>query len=206
MEINIEHNIFTSVGHKVLKINQQIKEGSFVRVFGDSGIGKTTFFRIIAGLITPDSGYIRTEDRVLLDISNGIFLPPQERNVAIMFQNYALFPNMTIKQNIMFAQKGKDALIVEELLERFDLKMLEHTLPSRLSGGQQQRVSLARTLVQQAHIVLLDEPLSAVDVTMKKVMVDEISKSHRTQNATFFVISHNESDFHDIEDCTLIIE
>lgn len=195
IEIQIKHQIFTSSGNKFLEVDERISEGSFVHVSGDSGIGKTTFFKILSGLVVPDFGFIKLNDKILLDTANKIFLPPQKRNISLMFQNYALFPNMTVKQNIAFAQTEKDDNIVDELLENFALKTFENTSPSKLSGGQQQRVALARTLAQNAEIVLLDEPFSAVDIAMRKVMLNELLEFNKNNNSTFFVISHSEEEF-----------
>lgn len=195
IEIQIRHQIFTSSGNKFLEVDERISEGSFVHVSGDSGIGKTTFFKILSGLVVPDFGFIKLNDKILLDTANKIFLPPQKRNISLMFQNYALFPNMTVKQNIAFAQTEKDENIVDELLENFALKTFENTSPSKLSGGQQQRVALARTLAQNAEIVLLDEPFSAVDIAMRKVMLNELLEFNKNNNSTFFVISHSEEEF-----------
>lgn len=195
IEIQIRHQIFTSSGNKFLEVDERISEGSFVHVSGDSGIGKTTFFKILSGLVVPDFGFIKLNDKILLDTANKIFLPPQKRNISLMFQNYALFPNMTVKQNIAFAQTQKDENIVDELLEKFALKTFENTSPSKLSGGQQQRVALARTLAQNAEIVLLDEPISAVDIAMRKVMLNELLEFNKNNNSTFFVISHSEEEF-----------
>ena len=195
IEIQIRHQIFTSSGNKFLEVDERISEGSFVHVSGDSGIGKTTFFKVLSGLIDPDFGFIKLNDKILLDTANKIFLPPQKRNISLMFQNYALFPNMTVKQNIAFAQTEKDDNIVDELLENFALKTFENTSPSKLSGGQQQRVALARTLAQNAEIVLLDEPFSAVDIAMRKVMLNELLEFNKNNNSTLFVISHSEEEF-----------
>ena len=195
IEIQIRHQIFTSSGNKFLEVDERISEGSFVHVSGDSGIGKTTFFKVLSGLVVPDFGFIKLNDKILLDTANKIFLPPQKRNISIMFQNYALFPNMTVKQNIAFAQTEKDENIVDELLENFALKTFENTSPSKLSGGQQQRVALARTLAQNAEIVLLDEPFSAVDIAMRKVMLNELLEFNKNNNSTLFVISHSEEEF-----------
>ena len=194
IEIQIRHQIFTSSGNKFLEVDERISEGSFVHVSGDSGIGKTTFFKVLSGLVVPDFGFIKLNDKILLDTANKIFLPPQKRNISLMFQNYALFPNMTVKQNIAFAQTEKDENIVDELLENFALKTFENTSPSKLSGGQQQRVALARTLAQNAEIVLLDEPFSAVDIAMRKVMLNELLEFNKNNNSTFFVISHSEEE------------
>ena len=195
IEIQIRHQIFTSSGNKFLEVDERISEGSFVHVSGDSGIGKTTFFKVLSGLVVPDFGFIKLNDKILLDTANKIFLPPQKRNISLMFQNYALFPNMTVKQNIAFAQTEKDDTIVVELLENSALKTFENTSPSKLSGGQQQRVALARTLAQNAEIVLLDEPFSAVDIAMRKVMLNELLEFNKNNNSTFFVISHSEEEF-----------
>lgn len=142
---------------------------------------------------------------ILLDTENRIVLPAQKRNISIMFQNYALFPNMTVKQNIAFAQKDKNPDIIDYYLEKFNLKILENVFPSKLSGGQQQRVALARTLVQNAEIILLDEPLSAVDASLPQSMMEEILKINQNQGSTIFMISHNEREFQKVSLNNLII-
>ena len=205
IELNIKHQIFTSFGSKFLEVSEMIEKGSFIHISGDSGIGKTTFFKILAGIITPDFGFIKVNNSILLDTENQIFLPAQKRNISIMFQNYALFPNMTVKQNIAFAQKDKNPEIIDYYLEKFNLKILENVFPSKLSGGQQQRVALARTLVQNAEIILLDEPLSAVDASLRQSMMEEILKINQNQGSTIFMISHNEREFQNVSLINLII-
>ena len=205
IELNIKHQIFTSSGSKFLEVSEMIEKGSFIHISGDSGIGKTTFFKILAGIITPDFGFIKVNNSILLDTENLIFLPAQKRNISIMFQNYALFPNMTVKQNIAFAQKDKNPEIIDYYLEKFNLKILENVFPSKLSGGQQQRVALARTLVQNAEIILLDEPLSAVDASLRQSMMEEILKINQNQGLTIFMISHNEREFQNVSLINLII-
>ena len=205
IELNIKHQIFTSSGSKFLEVSEMIEKGSFIHISGDSGIGKTTFFKILAGIITPDFGFIKVNNSILLDTENLIFLPAQKRNISIMFQNYALFPNMTGKQNIAFAQKDKNPEIIDYYLEKFNLKILENVIPSILSGGQQQRVALARTLVQNAEIILLDEPLSAVDASLRQSMMEEILKINQNQGSTIFMISHNEREFQNVSLNNLII-
>lgn len=205
IELNIKHQIFTSFGSKFLEVSEMIEKGSFIHISGDSGIGKTTFFKILAGIITPDFGFIKVNNSILLDTENRIVLPAQKRNISIMFQNYALFPNMTVKQNIAFAQKDKNQDIIDYYLEKFNLKILENVFPSKLSGGQQQRVALARTLVQNAEIILLDEPLSAVDASLRQSMMEEILKINQNQGSTIFMISHNEREFQNVSLNNLII-
>ncbi|MCY1661011.1 ATP-binding cassette domain-containing protein [Chryseobacterium sp. SL1] len=205
IEIHIKHQIFTSSGNRILEVNEQIEAGSMVHVSGDSGIGKTVFFKIMAGLLAPDFGVIKMNDRTILDTSSRIFLPPQKRNISLMFQNYALFPHMTVRQNIAFAQKETDPKKIDYLLDTFNLGNFEHVFPSKLSGGQQQRIALARALVQNAEIVLLDEPLSAVDPLMRKVMMDEIVSS-KDEGSTVLITSHNEEELNGVLCEKLIIE
>lgn len=205
IELNIKHQIFTSSGSKFLEVSEVIEKGSFIYISGDSGIGKTTFFKILAGIITPDFGFIKVNNSILLDTENRIFLSPQKRNISIMFQNYALFPNMTVKQNIAFAQKDKNLEIIDYYLEKFNLKILENVFPSKLSGGQQQRVALARALAQNAEIILLDEPLSAVDASLRQSMMEEILKINQDKDSTIFMISHNQGEFQNVSFKNLII-
>ncbi|MCC3215575.1 MULTISPECIES: ATP-binding cassette domain-containing protein [Flavobacteriales] len=193
IEIHLKHQIFTSSGSKMLEVNEQLETGGIIHVSGDSGIGKTVFFKIMAGLLTPNFGVININNETVLDTENRIFLPPQKRNTALMFQNYALFPNMTVRQNITFAQKEKNTEKIDRLLEKFNLKNFENVFPSKLSGGQQQRIALARALVQDAEIILLDEPLSAVDPLMRKIMMTEIVE-HQNNGATVFMTNHSEEE------------
>ena len=193
IEIHLKHQIFTSSGSKMLEVNEQLETGGIIHVSGDSGIGKTVFFKIMAGLLTPNFGVININNETVLDTENRIFLPPQKRNTALMFQNYALFPNMTVRQNITFAQKEKNTEKIDRLLEKFNLKNFENVFPSKLSGGQQQRIALARALVQDAEIILLDEPLSAVDPLMRKIMNTEIVE-HQNNGATVFMTNHSEEE------------
>ena len=193
IEIHLKHQIFTSSGSKMLEVNEQLETGGIIHVSGDSGIGKTVFFKIMAGLLTPNFGVININNETVLDTENRIFLPPQKRNTALMFQNYALFPNMTVRQNITFAQKEKNTEKIDRLLEKFNLKNFENVFPSKLSGGQQQRIALARALVQDAGIILLDEPLSAVDPLMRKIMMTEIVE-HQNNGATVFMTNHSEEE------------
>lgn len=191
MEFYIKHKIFGSDGYKWLEVSEEVKQGSLVHIAGSSGIGKTTLLHAIAGLIKPDFGFIRTTDQIFLDTAKDICLPPQKRNVALMFQQYALFPNMTIQENILFAQKSKNQTEIDEFLEVFGLEKLRNRFPAELSGGQQQRTALARALAQKAQILLLDEPFSAVEEDMRKIMMDEILKFQHKHFATVFIVSHN---------------
>lgn len=194
MKIDIKHRIFTSDGYKTLSIKEEINEKYIVEVVGQSGIGKTTFFRILSGLLVPDYGVISIGNKVILDTKNKINIPPQRREIALMFQDYALFPNMLVEENIQFAQKKKNILRINELLNVFDLELFKDKKIQKLSGGQQQRVALARTLAQEAGIILLDEPFSAVDKEMRKKMQTEILKYQQEKEAIVFFISHQQDE------------
>jgi molybdate transport system ATP-binding protein len=185
----------------------RIGEHDFVTLYGKSGAGKTTTLRILAGLTAPDSGYIQVGDNVWLDSQKGINLPPQARPIGFVFQDYALFPNMTVRKNLEYALTSrKERDIVDELLEVVDLKNLANRKPDTLSGGQRQRVALARALVRRPRILLLDEPLSALDMEMRLKLQDEILNIHRRFNITTILVSHNFSEIFKLSNRVLIIE
>jgi len=144
---------------------------SVLVLFGPSGSGKTTVLRTIAGLETPEQGTIRFGGKSWFDAATRTNLPPQARGVGYLFQQYALFPHLTVQENIAFGMNGDRAAAAvraRELAAKFDLEGLEHRLPAQISGGQQQRVALARTLACCPRLLLLDEPLSALDQTLRE--------------------------------------
>jgi molybdate transport system ATP-binding protein len=162
-----------------------------VAIFGESGTGKTTLLRILAGLTNPDKGIIRFGKMVWFDSTKKINLPPQQRNISLMFQDYALFPNMTIEKNIQFAQPKSNPIEVNELLNLFGLHELRKRKPSGLSGGQKQRVALARAIARKPRLLLLDEPLSALDAEMRNTLQNEIAKVHQITGITTLMVSHD---------------
>jgi molybdate transport system ATP-binding protein len=166
-------------------------KGELFVVFGDSGAGKTTMLRILAGLTMPDRGYIKAGGKVWLDTGSGINLPVQQRNIGFMFQDYALFPNMTVFENILYAQGKKEKHLAGELIEKFGLAEFSDRKPGKLSGGQMQRVALARSLARKPDFLLLDEPLSALDSTTRTLLQDEVLKAHEIQKTTTFLVSHD---------------
>ena len=182
-------------GVKILKIETRIPENQLICITGHSGAGKTTLLRMIAGLTRPDKGVIQIGETTVFDSFRKINFPPQKRNIGFMFQVYALFPNMTVEENIAFAQsREKDKDWINMLLETFGLKALRKQKPNKLSGGQKQRVALARTLAKKANILLLDEPLSAVDRKMRTELQDEILKTHQLFGSTILLVSHDEDE------------
>ena len=192
IELSVRKRLFSSTGHMQLDVSFNIKRGELVTLYGSSGAGKTTLLRMISGLISPGEGTIRVSGEPWFDSTVGINVKPQARNVGIVFQDYALFPNMTVKGNLMYAlEKGQPAIIVDELLELMELSNLQGKKPSVLSGGQQQRVALARAIVRKPKILLLDEPMSALDTNLRLKIQDYILKVHRQYNLTTILVSHD---------------
>ncbi len=178
-----------------MNLDFTVEPGDFISVYGPSGAGKTSLLKQIAGLSVPDKGQIIINEKAWYDSSQNINLTPQQRQVGMVFQDYALFPNMTVRQNLEYAlQKGQSTKIVDELIDIIELKGLEQRKPDTLSGGQKQRVGLARALVQQPEILLLDEPLSALDDQMRQKLQDYILMVHEKYNLTTFLVSHDISE------------
>ena len=191
ISIDIEKTMHTADGPLDLSIKTTIEAGELVALFGPSGVGKTTFLRILAGLAMPDRGVIRFGNQVWFNSATGINLPTQRRNISLMFQDYALFPNMTVEQNIRFAQPQPDVMAIETLLVAFGLLEFRNRKPTGLSGGQKQRVALARALARKPQLLLLDEPLSALDSSMRTHLQDQIIEAHKMLGATTILVSHD---------------
>jgi molybdate transport system ATP-binding protein len=191
IHIDVEKLMHTANGPMNLKIQAEIGSGELVALFGPSGAGKTTLLRILSGLLHPDKGTLKVGDAVWFDSKKRINLPPQLRNIGFMFQDYALFPNMTVEQNILFAQTPKDVKAASELISIFGLNELRKRKPAKLSGGQKQRVALARALARKPQLLLLDEPLSALDAEMRVTLQDEIRRAHELLGATTLMVSHD---------------
>lgn len=181
----------TSEGKSMLVIDTIIPMQELLCLYGPSGAGKTTLLRIIAGLIKPEAGHIEFGDTIWFDSEAGINLKPQKRNVGLMFQDYALFPNMTVEGNIRYSQKESNPDAVLELIRLFDLEKLSTRKPSQLSGGQKQRVALARALASKPVLLLLDEPLSALDPDMRLSLREQIRKTHLKLNSITIMVSHD---------------
>jgi molybdate transport system ATP-binding protein len=191
IHIDVEKQLMAASGAVTLKVQLIIQQGELLVLFGPSGEGKTTILRMLAGLLRPDKGTIRYGNTVWFDASAGIDLPPQQRHIGFVFQDYALFPAMTVAQNLAYAQPSPDKSEVNRLLALFGLGELANRKPSQLSGGQKQRVALARALASKPSLLLLDEPLSALDANMRRQLQDEIALAHRDQSTTTLMVSHD---------------
>jgi molybdate transport system ATP-binding protein len=175
-----------------LNVDLQIEEGEFIAITGPSGSGKTTLLRLLAGLENAEKGFIQFKRAVWLNTTTKKKVPTQDRSIGFVFQDYALFPNMTVRKNLEFAlEKDSDADIIIELINIMEIQELQNRYPKSLSGGQKQRVALARALVRKPRLLLLDEPLSALDPQMRAKLQDYILKIHRHYQLTTILVSHN---------------
>jgi len=160
-------------------------------LYGVSGAGKTTLLRMLAGLDQPDDGFIGVDEETWFDRRQGVCLSPQKRSIGLVFQNYALFPSMTVRRNLEFAAGRRKDPRVDMLLEMVGLEELQYRYPEGLSGGQQQRVALARALIRHPKILLLDEPLSALDEETREKLQEKILGLHKQLGLTSILVSHD---------------
>ncbi len=197
----------SSGGQLHMELTCTLKENTLTVVYGDSGAGKTSLLRMIAGLMNPDSGTIRCHDELWFDSSNNTNLRTQDRNIGFVFQDQALFPNMTMRKNLLYALRDKKRQdTVDEILHLFELEGLQDQFPNTLSGGQKQKVSLARAIVNKPKILLLDEPLSALDQRRRSRFQDFILKSHQEYNLTTIMVSHDQREINKMADQVLLLE
>jgi molybdate transport system ATP-binding protein len=206
IHIDIKKKLLSSEGVMTLEVNTDIQAGALTALFGPSGVGKTTLLRIIAGLTKPDSGIIRCGDQVWFDSERGIDISTQTRHIGMMFQDYALFPNMTVEQNIRFAQDHENRISIQSLMEMLQIAEFAKRRSENLSGGQKQRVALARAIARRPSLLLLDEPLSALDTTMRIMLQDEILKVHRLFGSTTILVSHDRDEVIRLAEHVLCIE
>jgi molybdate transport system ATP-binding protein len=205
--INITKHLSGPDGPINAHFNLEITHGEFLTIFGPSGAGKTTLLSMIAGLEQPDSGTITVDGTIWFDSEKKINLPPQKRSIGFVFQDYALFPTMSVRENLLFAASAETSKsFVDELLELTELTHLRDRRPDTLSGGQKQRVALARALVRKPKILLLDEPLSALDSAMRLKLQDELGLIHTRFGITTLLVSHDIAETVKLSDRLVAIE
>ena len=179
-------------------------------LFGPSGAGKTLTLQCLAGLICPDAGRIVVDDRVLFDSATGVDLPPQHRRVGYVFQGYALFPHLTVAQNVAFGLRDRPRAErlarAAEVMERLGLGGLEHRRPGELSGGQRQRVALGRALAIDPALLLLDEPLSALDAPLRRSLRDELRTILRGWGTAAVLVTHDFTEAYQLADRIVIYQ
>lgn len=194
-------------GEMLLDVSLSIEKGAFVALYGKSGAGKTSILRMIAGLMKPDQGLIEVGGSPWVDTEKTINLKPQHRQAGFVFQDYALFPNMTVLQNLSYALgKGQSSSAIDPLIDMMELGDLRHSKPVTLSGGQQQRVALARAIVPRPKLLLLDEPLSALDREIRQKLQGFIRLVHDEYQLTSIMVSHDLPEVLRLSDYTYVIE
>jgi len=204
ISIAIEKKLKAYHGQQVLLVNRQFATGSITKIYGPSGSGKTTFLKVIAGLLTPEQGTIITDGITWFNAETKINLPPQKRNTGFVFQQYALFPNMTVRQHLEYATK--DDVWIKRLLLLGKLDTLQEHKPDYLSGGQQQRLAILRALATKPRILLMDEPFSALDAKMKTELIMELKTVIKELNITTLIVSHNPQELEGWADEEMVFE
>ena len=197
LKIDIEKQLHGINGHMDLTVNLSIEKGTFVVLMGQSGSGKTTLLRVLAGLETM-KGEIIAEGKSWKNVS------PQEREIGFVFQDYALFENMTVEENLLFV--NDDENLASDLLQMTELETLKKRNVQMLSGGQKQRVSLCRAMMKKPKILLLDEPLSALDARMRSKLQKELRRLHGRFKITTIMVSHEPREAYALADRVLILE
>jgi molybdate transport system ATP-binding protein len=200
IKINIQKLLHGSNGQMNLDINLDIKQGEFLALAGLSGSGKTTLLRILAGL-EEANGSIKIDDSIWLD--EKFCLSPQKREIGFVFQDYSLFPNYSVLDNLLYVNKDKK--LANDLLEITELSELKNRLPQTLSGGQKQRVSLCRALMNRPKLLLMDEPLSALDPAMRTKLQNEILTLHKEFNTTTIMVSHDPSEIYRLSNRVVVL-
>lgn len=189
ISINIQKNIKTYKGRYRLTVGDSFPAGSVTKVYGPSGIGKTTFLRIIAGLSTPEQGKIVVHGQTWLDTAAGINMSPQERKAGFVFQDYALFPNMTVREHLQYA--STDELLISRLLTMGRMESFDSHKPQHLSGGQQQRLAILRALAQRPKLLLMDEAFSALDDELREDLITDLKIILKEFETTTIIVSHH---------------
>lgn len=206
--LRVRKKLHAASGPLEVAVDLRVEAGEHVALFGTSGSGKTSLLRMLAGLMRPDEGVISVGSEVWFDSAKGIDLPPHRRRPGLVFQDHALFPHRTARQNILDglppgAHRPERAAA---LLERFELGGIADLLPRMLSGGQKQRVALARTLASEPNLLLLDEPLSALDAGLRARMLEEIAIHVASFRGPMVLVSHDMTEVWRLAHCVHLLE
>jgi len=207
IDFALQKNLHTADGEMQLNIECRIERGGFIGLYGASGAGKTSVLRMLAGLMEPDNGRIEVNGEIWFDDKKRTNVAPQQRKIGFVFQDYALFPNMNVRENIAFAlRKHERAAIVDELLELTGLRMFADKKIQTLSGGQMQRVALARAIAKKPQLLLLDEPLSAIDNNMRAQLQTTLLEVHERFALTTILVSHDTDEMIKLTDKIIHLE
>jgi molybdate transport system ATP-binding protein len=188
IELDISKQVKSYQGFIDLKVKTTFESESISRISGPSGVGKTTLLKIIAGLITPEKGTIRVDGALWFDADSKFTKKTQDRNVGFVFQDYALFPNMTVEQQLRYG--ATDEAYIEHLLSIGQMEAFRKNLPKQLSGGQQQRLAILRALSTKPKLLLMDEPFSALDQVLKSQLILNLKALFTEQKTTVLLVTH----------------
>ncbi len=198
-KIELKHiDKFYGKNHILKDVNLTIEDGDFMTLLGPSGCGKTTTLRVVSGLEKPQNGTIHMDGKEIVNAAEAHFAPPSERDLNLVFQSYALWPHMTVRENIAFGlniQKlPKDEVDrrIKDALGRMQIGQYVDRYPSELSGGQQQRVAIARAIASEPHLLLMDEPLSNLDAKLRVDMRSELKRLHTETGTTMIYVTHDQ--------------
>lgn len=195
---NVEKNYGKGAPNAIARLNLDIPDGEFLCVLGPSGCGKTTTLRMIAGLEHPTAGEIQVGERTVDSVARGIFVPPEKRGMGLVFQSYALWPHLSVQDNVEFGLRLQKTpapqrqALAAAVMDTLGIAPYRARYPSELSGGQQQRVALARMLVMRPEVILLDEPLSNLDAKLRLEMRAELKRIHAESKATIVFVTHDQ--------------
>ena len=201
IEFSLKKELFGANENMELNVKISFKSGSFISLSGESGSGKTTILRCLAGLEKAD-GFIKVDNEIWQD--EKIFLSPQKRRIGFVFQDYALFENLSVKDNFLFVEK--DINHCNKLLDMLGLMSLKDRYPTNLSGGQKQRVALGRAMMRKPKLLLLDEPLSALDPHLRARLQDEISKIQDLFKTTTILVSHDPNEIYKLANYMFVLK
>lgn len=190
-----------------LDVSFEIPHKKITALFGPSGSGKTTALRIISGLEMADDGIVTCEEEIWFHKMKRINMPPQQRSIGFLFQDYALFPHMTVEKNVAYGIKGKERLQeVKELILLVGLSGYEQYYPSQLSGGQKQRIALIRALARKPHLLLLDEPLSALDIEARLRLQEDLKQIIQQFHITTVFVTHDITEVYKLADYVVVLD
>lgn len=209
IEFRIRKKLFMAQGERTLDVEQRVERGEMLALFGESGVGKTTLLRILAGLERPDHGRIVVDGVVWFDSSQGTSLPVHRRSLGFVFQKPALFPNMTVRANLAYGIRrmhaGHEAWLTH-LLRKTELSHFADRPPDQLSGGQAQRAALARAVARRPSVLFLDEPLSALDAPMRGRLHKVLRELHSELGLTTLLVSHDVGEVARLADRVLVLK
>ncbi len=207
IKVSLHKSLMGSEGHLDLDVAFEMPLRAIWAIMGPSGSGKTSILKMLAGLMKPDDGHIEVNSQCWFDNEQRIWKKPQQRSIGFVFQDYALFPNMTVRQNLAYAlPSSTQESLIDEVMALMHMEMLQSQKPHKLSGGQQQRVALARAIVRQPKLLLLDEPFAALDRNMREKLQQDLLNLHQRFDTTILLVSHDAMEVVRLADKVLELE